>query len=58
MQKEREEQEAWDKERENKINVKLQVILNKQSNELEAMKKSHRSTKVELESSMKKELAK
>jgi len=58
MQKEQEEQEAWDKEREDKINVKLQIILNKQSNELEAMRKSQRSSKIEMERVMNDEIAK
>lgn len=57
MQREQEEQEAWDKERENKVGAKLQVVVTRQSHELEAMKKTHTSARVDMEKSMNMEIA-
>lgn len=56
MQKEEEEQEAWDEERANRIDSKLQTVVNKQTNELEAMKKSHNSGKAQIEKGMNEEI--
>lgn len=58
MQKEQEEQEIWNQERENKIDSKLQIVIIKQHNEFEAMKKTHNSGRLEIERCMNEEIDK
>jgi len=56
MQKEKMEQEAWNDERENKIQNKLQVILTRQENEMKVLKVTHEKAYAALEKNMLQEI--